>query len=325
MELPERAAISGAQGNPVSGSVAALRLRLKTGADKASRLGQQARGWLSEHREPEHIMLGLILVAGAALLGVIWAAGCNLYGVAVEANYNYLLSSVVQGLAAILALLVTISVVATQMAAGSYTPNVIEQRIRDPWLWFAVAIYLVAIGWSLALLANPAGWLRDAQASQGDVVDTALVLAGAALFYIFPFALATLRRLRPSYMAGWFVKRDNYAALDELVRRSINEGMMTLFTDALGRFAARARNRLDGAAGGAAVAAELAGVFLAVGRHACQRQSPDALGAVMGQLTSLIEYCNEPPRLWRGAADEFNDVVRELYLYAEEWMLKEER
>jgi len=210
------------------------------------------------------------------------------------------------------------------MAAGSYTPNVIEQRIRDPWLWFAVAIYVVAVGWSLALLANPAQWLNHAQTRQADVVDTALVLAGAALLYIFPFVLATLKRLRPSYMAKWFIRRDEYRPLDELMRRSINDGMMTLLSGTLGRLAERAQARLEESAGAEGVAEELAGVFLSVGRHACQRGSPDAIEAVMNNLTSLVEYCNEPPRLWRGAADEFNDAAKELYGYAGEWMVKEE-
>jgi hypothetical protein len=226
----------------------------------------------------------------------------------------YLLSSIVQGLAAILALLVTVSVVGSQLAAGAYTPRILRQRIADFWLWFAVAIYLVAIIWSLyvlSILGNLS--LFAAQ----DSINIALLLAVTALTYIAPFTLATFKNLQPNRVAKWLVEKDDYAALDGLMRRAVNDGTILLLIDTLNRFARRAKIHLDNANGAERKAEEFTAVLLSIGRHACQRHSPDALETIMNRLTELVGYCNEYPRNWRASADIFSEAVRELYAYSE--------
>ena len=57
----------------------------------------------------------------------------------------YLLSAVFQGLCAVLALLVTLSLVAGQLAATAYTRRIVHRQLRDWWLWLAIAIYFIVV------------------------------------------------------------------------------------------------------------------------------------------------------------------------------------
>lgn len=281
--------------------------RLRSVREGARRL---LAGW-------EWRLLAGISVATLLLLVVVLTTEWGFYRSDVNGSRLYLLSSIVQGLAAILALLVTLSLLATQLSATVYTPRIVRRRLTDFWLWGAVFIYLAAIGGALLVLSGLGNWLR---AEEQDGTNIALILAGAALAYLVPFTLATIKGLDPVGTARWLVERDDQPSLDELMRRAVNEGTLTLLVPALSLFTNRAMIQLERAQGAAAQAQRLVSLFLSVGRHSCQRHNPDALTAVMEQLTALITYCNAPPRLWRGAADIFNEAIKELYFYSEEWL-----
>ena len=178
-------------------------------------------------------------------------------------------------------------------------------------------IYLVAIIYSLVELSNFGVWLQN---TERDSIDAALMLALVALLYLAPFTLATLKSLEPTNMARRLARRDEYESLDELMRRAVNEGIMVLLNTALTQFTERVKVQLDNFEGEPEKADELSGHFLSVGRHSCQRISPDAVESVMYKLTELIAYCNEPPRYWRQAADVFNEAFIELYMYSEHWL-----
>ncbi|MCG2728078.1 MAG: DUF2254 domain-containing protein [Candidatus Methanoperedenaceae archaeon] len=73
---------------------------------------------------------------------------------------RYMLSALVQSEAAIVALVVTLSLVAVQLAAQSYSARVIEVFRRTPDLWILMGIYGAAIFYGLGVLklierANP--------------------------------------------------------------------------------------------------------------------------------------------------------------------------
>jgi len=73
---------------------------------------------------------------------------------------RYMLSALVQSEAAIVALVVTLSLVAVQLAASSYSARVIEVFRRTPDLWILMGIYGIAIFYGLGVLkmierANP--------------------------------------------------------------------------------------------------------------------------------------------------------------------------
>ncbi len=65
---------------------------------------------------------------------------------------RYMLSALIQSEAAIVALVVTLSLVAVQLAAQSYSARVIEVFRRTPDLWILMGIYGIAIFYGLGVL-----------------------------------------------------------------------------------------------------------------------------------------------------------------------------
>jgi len=178
--------------------VNSLKLNLKKAYNKAS-------SWFREHNEWEHRLFAVIIVIGiTALLAEIFFR-VRYDVLCIGDNHLYLLSSIVQGLAAILALLVTLSLVAGQLAANAYTPRVMSHRLKDFWLWFAVSIYLLAIVWSLWTLNTYYCWKPNCDWLYPDIAFT---LACMALAYLIPYTIATIRSLQPDRIARQLVKKE---------------------------------------------------------------------------------------------------------------------
>jgi Predicted membrane protein (DUF2254). len=66
-------------------------------------------------------------------------------------NERYLLSALVQSLAATIALVITLSLVAVQLAAQSYSARVIDVYKRNPDMWILLCIYIITIFYGLGL------------------------------------------------------------------------------------------------------------------------------------------------------------------------------
>jgi hypothetical protein len=67
-------------------------------------------------------------------------------------NARYFLSAMVQAQAAIVTLVITLTLIAIQMATASYTPRVVEVMKKNPDMWFLLIIYLVTISYGLIVL-----------------------------------------------------------------------------------------------------------------------------------------------------------------------------
>lgn len=67
-------------------------------------------------------------------------------------NERYLISTLVQSLAATIALVITLSLVAVQLAAQSYSTRVIEVYKNNPDMWILFSIYIAVIFYGLGLL-----------------------------------------------------------------------------------------------------------------------------------------------------------------------------
>ncbi len=274
--------------------------------------------WLWQGWHIEHSLASGLLAIAMVMLALVLTDRLYLYGGDIGlqneawdySNRLYLLSSIAQSLAAILALVLSLTLVATQLAAQTYSPRVVHLRMRDPWLWGAVTLYAFAILWALLFQ----GWLEWMQAKS---VSVAILLAGAALGYLVPFTLATLRSLDPVNIARSFANRGGEAALDDMLRRAINESMMSVVREGLAASTEQAVAAIlagDGEDARADAAALEERRFRSIGRHACQRQNIDAFEAVQHHLGLLMELCTD--RRWRGAANTLNGVMTELDDYA---------
>ena len=129
---------------------------------------------------------------------------------------RYMLSALVQGEAAIVALVVTLSLVAVQLAAQSYSARVIEVFRKAPDLWILMVIYGIAIFYGLSVLKL---------INNDNISDLEIYISGAYYFGIFafvalvPYILKIFDMLKPStvidMLAEKITKESILVAIDE--------------------------------------------------------------------------------------------------------------
>ncbi|MCZ7381481.1 MAG: DUF2254 domain-containing protein [Candidatus Methanoperedens sp.] len=122
---------------------------------------------------------------------------------------RYMLSALVQSEAAIVALVVTLSLVAVQLAAQSYSARVIEVFRRTPDLWILMGIYGIAIFYGLGVLkmiekANPQ--VNSLSNLEGHVAFS-YYLGVFAFVALGPYIWNTLELLKPSSVIRLLAER----------------------------------------------------------------------------------------------------------------------
>ncbi len=122
---------------------------------------------------------------------------------------RYMLSALVQGEAAIVALVVTLSLVAVQLAAQSYSARVIEVFRRTPDLWILMGIYGGAIFYGLGVLKM----IENPLAGRGSNLETPISFSyyfGVFAFVaLVPYIWNTLEMLKPSVVINILAKEIN--------------------------------------------------------------------------------------------------------------------
>ena len=266
----------------------------------------------------EHWLTLMLVVAFVALFVLDLMGYVRLYAGDTSpdgANRFYLLSALAQTLGAIAALVVTATLVATQLAAQSFTPRAVRYRLHDPWLWWAIGIYLGAISLSL-------GGIAAAKGAKGHLiwdwwsVEVALLLGGAALAYLVPFTVAVLRSLETESFVRELLRGREYSGLEDFTRKAINEGLVGQTQMALSMLGGHAQTVLRQNGGSLDDARRFASLGVKLGRYAATEKDPEAIIVAMNYLTDMTTYCTDS--VYRAAADVFNESVVELQNAAEE-------
>lgn len=266
----------------------------------------------------EHIFFFCLICLPTILFCIgIFKGNVHLYAgdVGDGANRLYLLSAIAQALAAILAVLVTLTLIATQLASQTFTPQIVSQRLRDPWFWGAIFIYGFAILWALFAKAQ-LNLLKNTTYSDWDrwSVDIALLSTGFAILYLVPFFIATLKGLKPATFVRRLLEDSLYDHLDDVMRRSINVGQVNMLEEALLALGEHAADELQGRpTERVANTKRFARQVTDIGKYACRRRDTESWEKTMRWLTELTTYCTEEK--FRQAADIFNNGVDELYSY----------
>jgi len=111
-------------------------------------------------------------------------------------NERYLLSALVQSLAAVIALVITLSLVAVQLAAQSYSARVIDVYKKNPDMWILLGIYILTIFYGLGLIKIIGLGILS------NYMEGAIFVAYFMGFFAFvclvPYMLKTLDLLKPS-------------------------------------------------------------------------------------------------------------------------------
>ncbi|WP_319509155.1 DUF2254 family protein [uncultured Methanolobus sp.] len=111
-------------------------------------------------------------------------------------NERYLLSALVQSLAATIALVITLSLVAVQLAAQSYSPRVIDVYKRNPDMWILLCIYIITIFYGLGLIKVVE--LDISEINMEGAIFVAYFMGFFAFVCLVPYMLKTLDLLKPS-------------------------------------------------------------------------------------------------------------------------------
>ena len=98
---------------------------------------------------------------------------------------RYLLSAIAQAQAAIIALVVTLTLVAVQLASQAYSPRVMDlfRSFRNYPFWLLLLLYFVSIMYDVAIL----GTLNKMNDPPENRISFAVFLTGFAIFALIPY------------------------------------------------------------------------------------------------------------------------------------------
>ncbi len=132
-------------------------------------------------------------------------------------NERYLISALVQSLAATIALVVSLSLIAIQFAAESHSSRIIEFYKRNPDMWILISIYIVVIFYGLALLKVID--IGVVGINMEIAIYFAYFLGLFAFICLIPYIWSTLNLLKISTAIKWFeediTKENVLAALED--------------------------------------------------------------------------------------------------------------
>jgi hypothetical protein len=151
---------------------------------------KKARDWEFRHPWParffEYILLFLLVVFVVAVI----FANFNLFHTDAD-SARYMLSALVQSQAAIVAIVITLTLIAVQLTASAYSPRVIRIFMKNPDMWILLLFYGVSIFYGLLVLKM----IRAGDLRQITFLNTTLeyhivsaYVAGAFTFFmLFPY------------------------------------------------------------------------------------------------------------------------------------------
>ena len=167
--------------------------------------------WMSF--ESRHLWTARLIVYSSCLAGVVLVCfilfrNFNLFHTDVT-SARYMLSALVQSQAAIVAIVITLTLIAVQLTASAYSPRVIDIFKKNPDMWILLGCYGVSIIYGLFLLKMVEG-TEDEVVSQSAIwtlgsvtisfescVSMAYWLGAFTFVALFPYMLDVIRLLKP--------------------------------------------------------------------------------------------------------------------------------
>lgn len=149
-------------------------------------------------RSWETWLFWLLLAATGGAIVLARVGALHLYAGDVNSSGQFLLSALVQSLAAILGIAFTLTLIGVQLAAQTYTHRIIRLHTQSVVFVIPFGMFLIGIIFAAVLQA---GYGRVGAGSAGVLVDVALILFVSAVLLLVPFAVRTIRLLSPGNIA----------------------------------------------------------------------------------------------------------------------------
>ncbi|MDO8727702.1 MAG: DUF2254 family protein [Candidatus Methanoperedens sp.] len=139
---------------------------------------------------------------------------------------RYMLSALVQSEASILAIVISLSLVAVQHAASSYSARVIDVfRNKNPYLWILTGIYLLSIIYGLGvLMLIDSTDLANNSLNLQNYITLAYYFGILSFLSLIPYIFKTLDLLKPSTVIGMLAeemaKKNNLQYISDRYEKS---------------------------------------------------------------------------------------------------------
>ena len=162
---------------------------------------KKVHDWEFRHPWPAHIFEYILLFLFVAfVIGHIFAL-FDLYHTESD-SARYMLSALVQSQAAIVAIVVTLTLVAVQLTASAYSPRVIRIFRDNPDMWILLLFYGVSISYGLLVLKMiQAGDLRQISLFSHPLeyhIFSAYIAVVFTFFMLFPYMWNIINLLNPA-------------------------------------------------------------------------------------------------------------------------------
>ncbi|MBN1763412.1 MAG: DUF2254 domain-containing protein [Methanomicrobia archaeon] len=157
--------------------------------------------WEIRHLWPARILEYFLLSLLVSLVGAIFFKYFNLFQTNVD-SARYMLSALVQTQAAIVAIVVTLTLIAVQLTAQAYSPRVIRIFRDNPDMWILLLFYVVSILYGLLVLKMiQTGNLRQITLF-GSYLEyhlfSAYIAVAFTFFMLFPYMWNIINLLNPA-------------------------------------------------------------------------------------------------------------------------------
>jgi len=136
-------------------------------------------------------------------------------------NALYLLSALVQSQAAIVSLVITLTLIAIQMTASSYTPRVVDVLKKNPDMWFLLVIYIESISLGFFVLKSVA------RSENSPLVSLIFILGIYTFLALFLYMFNTIKLLRPDEVVKMLVGDINVGNIQ--LKRGTDDIMQPVF------------------------------------------------------------------------------------------------
>jgi hypothetical protein len=154
------------------------------------------------HFEFEHFKIAPIIVYLTCFLGVL-SVCCVLFNVFNLSDYpscssvKYMLSALVQSEAAIVAIVITVTLIAVQLTASAYSPRVIDIFKKNVDMWILLLVYGISIFSGFIVLTRVPDEIKDLSPTLSFGVSFALWLGIFTFVALFPYMRNIINLLKP--------------------------------------------------------------------------------------------------------------------------------
>ena len=157
---------------------------------------KKARDWEFRHPWParffEYILLFLLVVFVVAVI----FANFNLFHTDAD-SARYMLSALVQSQAAIVAIVITLTLIAVQLTASAYSPRVIDIFKKNPDLWILLSVYGFSIFYGFIVL-------KLVEGAEGEAVSQSAIWSLGPISISFEFCVSLAIDLGHSRLLRYF-------------------------------------------------------------------------------------------------------------------------